>query len=189
MDVRTTLLTIFLCTFVSHAWCEPPRKFAWRIENFSVLYGFTYYHHSGFAHSVEALFDRSRRNRRIGGFDYFGFGFVGSFNNDFKEIGMKFILTPRTKPILMSRRTKIFPFAYVQGNLRTINAMSEANKETGNIRLGAGLNGDFQLWRSPIVTKPSLNIGYTLADRFTPLNRGLTVEFRLGIGIQTWRFR
>lgn len=163
-------------------------KIAWRLQNLSCLYGFTYYQDRGFAHSFEILYDQSFRLRRSGfKASYFGFGFVGSQDSRYQELGLKFILAPITRPIRFSRKTSIIPLAFIQSNWKNVRG-GESFASDMNIRLGVGINGNLDLfYKPPIVIKPTLQVGYTLDDDFGNSKKGLSVEFRIGIGLNLRR--
>ena len=120
---------------------------------------------------------------------YLGIGLVGNFDKKYHELGLKILLNPTFKAFHFSRKVSLLPFLFIQANWKTQRKIeNKQSLNSMNFRPGIGINGN--VWTSgPITVKPSLQVGYTVWDKFGDISKGLTVEFRIGIGLQTWKFR
>ena len=94
--------------------------------------------------------------------------------------------TPPRISLIVTRKSKIHPYVFVQGNLVRTN--TDFTNTVHHVVPGLGLNGLYQ-FASNLVLRPQFQVGYNWNKQFVSESNGWVIEAKLGIGLNTNLFK
>lgn len=168
-------------------------KFGWSFTDYSLLVGQQYRFGQRPLWAFEFQYDRFSTNC-LKQRKYCGIGANYSFNDNYSEIGLKAMWNPTRLAVLASRSTKFYPYLFGQGNFiqtKTQNPLTAENKPINSysFRPGLGLTGNFREDKV-LSIRTYIQLGYNIPlENAQNFKNSLTLEFKLGIGINARRIK
>lgn len=160
-------------------------RVGWGFSNYSLFYGGLYHLQGGYMQNVEILYDRSIRSC-VSRTPHFGIGANVSFNSNYSEFGLKGLYNPTRITYWFSRNLHLFPYIYAQANYSVSN-LDQQDRSYYGFRPGVGIitNND----RGTSMFRLLVQIGYNFNAYSKEVANGLSVELKLGIGINHKRWK
>ena len=157
-------------------------RVGWSFSEFSGNYGLTSNFNNAPLHSFELMYDRGLRSCTVKPF-YYGISLINSFNQNRNEYSLKFLINPTRKMLALTRRSRFYPYGFIQGN-RTKLKYDVNNNIDYNYKSGIGFNGQHYLG-GKIKMRTIIQFGYIFNDNYLSNNAKLFIDFKLGFSIST----
>ena len=160
-------------------------RMGWWFNNYSLLYGGLYHLQSGYLQNIELLYDKGRRSCTSRP-TYFGFGANASVNSNYSEFGIKGFYNPTRITFPFIRALLLSPYLYAQANY-TLDNLANDNRQYFGFRPGLGLISIHG--RKKVIFRVSAQVGYNINSYVNEVAHGLSVELKVGIGLNIKRIR
>jgi len=180
MKQRIVILLIVFFPFVANA------RYGYMYNNFTLFYGGYITNNTQVLSSFEFLYDRAFKSCMTRP-TYYGLGVIGTFSPSFNEYGIKGLINPFRTTYNINRSARISPYFFGQGNLYQSKLNSSYSNDF-NFRPGLGFNTSFRS-NKKILLRTSVQVGYTIPINTVEQVNGFVFEFKVGLGINTARFR
>ena len=165
----------------------------WTFSDLSFSVGQQYRFSQNPLQSYEIQYDKYFSGCR-GAKYYRGIGLNYSHNKHQTEHGVKLMWNPTHLLLAISRNSKLFPYLYGQGNFNQTKLIDPTttnpkNKNSFSLRPGFGVTGYFKVSKL-LSIRTYLQMGYHLQSNILQnFKNSLTLELKVGIGINTNQFR
>ncbi len=160
-------------------------RMGWRFTNYSLLYGGLYHLQSGYLQNIELLYDQGWRSCTSGP-SHFGFGANASFNSSYSEFGVKGFYNPTRITFPFIRALLLSPYLYAQANYSFDNLAND-NRQYFGFRPGLGFLTIHS--RGTLTFRVSAQVGYNINSYINEVAHGLSIELKVGIGLNIKRIR
>lgn len=157
-------------------------RIGWSFSEFSGYYGLVSNFNNHSLHSFELMYDKGLRACTRKPF-YYGISLTNNFNSNINEFGLKFSVNPTRRMLALTRRIRIYPYGFLQGN-KTILKLDKNRNTDYNYKSGVGLNGQHYLG-GKIKIRTIIQFGYIFNDDYLSNNEKLFVDLKLGFSISS----
>ncbi len=114
---------------------------------------------------------------------YFGISLINNFDSHINEYGLKFLLNPTRKMFALTRRSRFYPYGFLQGNRTKLKLDVNSNTDH-NYKSGIGLNGQHYLG-GKIKIRTIIQFGYIFNDDYLSNDEKLFIDLKLGFSISS----
>ncbi len=182
MTRKSLIVVIFILILLP---LSTSARMGWWFTNYSLLYGGLYHLQGSYLQNIEFVYDQGTKTCTSRP-SHFGFGANTSFNHNYAEFGLKAFYNPTRITFWISRMLHLSPYLYAQANYTFDNLVSD-NRQYLGFRSGLGfltIHG-----RKKVTFRISAQVGYNINPYVNEVAHGLSVELKVGIGLNIKRIR